>query len=130
MAVPGRLSNKALTAELRKLAVIINVEHFDDDGSPLTNEQALARLIWKMALGYTETVIDDNGTRQKVTHKPVAWAMQYLFERIEGKAQVAQPENESGMKAADKVRDLAKQRINALAAGVTSGPPKHKPKGA
>jgi hypothetical protein len=38
-----------------------------------------------------------------------------------------QPDNEGGMKAADKVRDLAKQRVNALAAASAGGPPKHKP---
>lgn len=124
MPVPGRLSGKQLTNHLRTLAEeMISVT---DAGDPITRAQALADLIWKFALGWTEEYRDDNGTLVKKKHPPVAWAMQYLFERTEGRAPVSMPENEGGLKAADKVSDLAKQRVNQrakAAAGVTSGPP-------
>lgn len=121
---PGILGGKALTAELRKLAVeAIDVS---PDGTPVTREQILSLLIWNQALGWTETwwETDSSGNRIKreVKHKPVPWAQQYLFERMEGKAAQAMPEENGGVKAADKVRQLAKDRINSLAR-ITAGPP-------
>jgi len=126
MASPlGRLGTRALTNELRKLAA--EVHTITNDGTPVTREQALADMIWKLALGWTETVLDEEGNRKKVTHPPVAWAMQYLFERIEGKAPQAIVEDAGGIKAADRVRELAKDRINSLAR-VAAGPPSIKKK--
>lgn len=119
----GRMGGKALTAELRKLAG--QAVSVDDNGDPITREMRLAELIWKQALGYTEVIRDEMGTETKRDHPPVAWAQQYLFERMEGKAPVAMPENDGTMKAADKVRQLSKDRVNALAAKIVpSGPPK------
>jgi hypothetical protein len=127
MPVQGRFGGKALTAELRKLAA--EVHTVTNDGTPVTREQRLGELIWQQALGWTEESRDDNGTMKKVVHLPVAWAQQYLFERLEGKAPVAVAENDGGMKAADKVRSLAKDRVNALAAKAAVGkPPSYKPK--
>jgi hypothetical protein len=122
----GRFSSKALTGHLKRLAS--EAVTITDDGTPVTREEQLAKLIWDQALGYTEETRNEEGTLVKVYHKPTAWAQQYLYERIEGKAQVMQPDNEGGMKAADKVRDLAKQRVNALAVAKAGGPPRHKPK--
>lgn len=118
---------RALTGHLRTLAG--EVHTVTDDGTPVTREQALAELIWKQALGWTETTRDDSGNAKNVKHPPVAWAQQYLYERIDGKAMVMQPDGETGLKAADKVRELARDRVNALAAAVVpSGPPKFRPK--
>lgn len=126
----GRLGGKALTSELRKLAN--EATTITDDGTPVTREQQLAVMIWRQALGWTEDTRDEMGNAVTKKHPPVAWCQQFLFERMEGKAPVASTENDGGMKAADKVRQLAKDRINALSiakAGV-GGPPKHKPKSA
>ncbi len=94
-------------------------------------QERLAELIWKQALGYVEEVRNEEGTLTKVVHKPVAWAQQYLFERMEGKAAIAAPDASVGMRAADKVRALAKDRLNRIAETVTapkaSRPPVHKP---
>jgi hypothetical protein len=124
----GKIGGKALTGELRKLASEVHTS--DAHGNAITKEQALSDLIWKQALGWEEVTRDEMGNLVKVLHKPVAWAQQYLFERLEGKAPIAMPDNDGGMKAADKVRQLAKDRINARAvasAGIGK-PPKHKPK--
>jgi hypothetical protein len=123
----GRLSSKALTGELRRLAVEVIPSNDPSVLEGQTREQLLADLIWKQALGWTEITRDDEGTLLKKVHPPVAWAQQYLFERIEGKAPVATADVDGGMKAADKVRELARDRINALTA-VKAGPPSHKPK--
>lgn len=127
MPVQGRFGGKALTGELRKLAQEVHTSA--PDGTPITKEQALADLIWKQALGWEEVLRDENGSLTKKVHTPVAWAQQFLWERMEGKAPVAIAENEGGMKAADKVRSLAKDRVNALAAKAAIGkPPSYKPK--
>lgn len=114
-AVPksGRLSTKTLTSELRKLADQMHT--IDDEGNPITNEAALAQLVWKMALGYVEK--DEQG--KETYHKPAAWAIQYIYERMDGKVPQAIAEEETRVKAAEKVRSMAKERINALAAKST-----------
>ena len=98
-----------------------------DDGTPLTRAEALARLLWNMALGYSEKVRDENGTLKDVAHPPVAWASQFLYDRLEGRPQTAIAEDETRVKAAERVRDLSKQRLNKMAASVI-GPPVHRPK--
>lgn len=125
MSAPGKMGGKRLTDELRKLAV--QVHTVMDDGTQVTREEALAELVWKYALGHTEKVRDINGDLVEKAHPPVAWAMQYLFERMEGKAPNAMPDSEGGIKALDKVRSLTLKRLNDMA-GKKSGPPAHKPK--
>lgn len=122
---PGKFGLKALTSELRKL--MAEVHTTTADGTPITKAEALADIVAKMALGWEEVTRDEMGNLIKKIHPPVAWAIQYVFERMEGKSAIATPENESGMKASDKVRELARDRVNALSK-VTAGPPKFKPK--
>lgn len=117
----------ALTAELKKLAS--QVHTIRDDGTQITREEALAEHIWNLALGWIERTRDENGTLQEIKHPPVAWAAQYLFERCEGKAQVASLPVETGLRASEKVRALARERLNAFVKVPAVGPPSHKPKG-
>ena len=119
-----RFSPRALTIEVRKLAE--EAFSITDDGTPLTRAEALARLLWNLAMGYKEKVRDDSGTMKEVTHPPIAWASQYIYERLEGRPQTAIAEDETRVKAAEKVRDLAKARLNKIAVAV-AGPPQHKP---
>lgn len=123
----GRFNSKELTEYLRKLAA--TPHDWSEDGV-VSKGEALAQLLFKKALGYTEKKIDDEGVESVILHKPEAWAMQVIYDRLEGKTPQAIAEDEGRLKAADRVRDLAKQRLNALA-GVTSpppGPPKFTPK--
>lgn len=112
MALP-KFAGAALTRELKKLAseVVAEVE-----GTPLTREQLLAQMIWRQALGWTEVTTDNNGNRKEVYHPATQWAQTLVFERLEGKAAAAaDPQAGEQVKAADKVRELARQRINQLA---------------
>lgn len=119
----GRLNGKVLTENLRKLAG--EVHELLPDGTQLTREEVLSRLIWQQALGWTEEVRDDLGNRTRKVHPPVSWCQQFLFERMEGRAPQAVQDESSSMRAADKVRELSKQRLNALASAAI-GPPKVK----
>lgn len=129
-SAPRKLNTRALTRHLTEIgqeAVTI-----DNEGRPITREEALARLLWDKALGYVDQVKTDEGAMKDVIHKPESWAMQYIYDRREGRAVVSIAEDEGRVKAAEKVRDLAKARINSMAvsaAGPASkGPPIHKPK--
>lgn len=127
MAVP-RIGGKTLTLELRKLGA--EVHTILDDGTQVTKDEALAEFMWKKALGYTEKFKDDDGNNRIRVHEPAAWAMQYIWERREGKSPAALPDEGGGMKASAKVRELAKGRLNALAAKAVKpvvGPPTFKP---
>lgn len=123
MKAPGNLGGKQLTDELRKLAH--EVVSVTDGGDPLTRIQILGLKIWNQALGWVENYRDDSGTLCERVHPPVAWCQQFVFERCEGRAAVQAPDPESGLKAADKVRELVVGRLNSLAA-VAKGPPKLK----
>lgn len=110
-----------LTTSLRKLAAeIVDV---DESGDPLTRAEKLAAMIWKMALGYTEDTRDDHGNLKRIVHPPVQWAIQYVYERMEGKAPLATPDDGNKIRAVDKVSELAKARINDITARVIGPPP-------
>lgn len=119
----GKLSGKHLTENLRRLSS--EAIDITPTGDPITRADVLAQLIWKQALGWTEEGRDDLGNKFRKVHPPVGWCQQYLFERMEGRSPQASAEETTGIKAADKVRDLAKQRINAMAS-IAVGPPKKK----
>lgn len=126
-----KVNPRALTKHLQKLGQ--EAHTVDNEGTPVTREEALAQLLWNMALGYTEKVLDNEGHWQQVIHKPVSWAMQYVYDRREGKVPQAIGEDEGRIKASDKVRELAKSRLNALALAAagpakSKGPPSYRPK--
>jgi hypothetical protein len=98
-----------LSKYLRALA--LDVETCNEDGDPITKAQALAGLVWKHALGFTE---EDVKTGEKTVNRPNWTAIDLLYSRIEGKIPVAVIEDQ-GKSLADKVSDLGKAKINALA---------------
>lgn len=119
----ARQLTKLLSAELEKVVDIL------DDGTQVTNKEKLIQQVVRQAVGWTEEKRDDSGNLTKIVHAPVGWCQQFCFMQVEGKAPMAVQEETPGIRAADKVRDLAKQRMNALAKQVTapakpSGPPK------
>lgn len=114
----------ALTNALRKLAT--EQVSVDNDGNPITKADVLAKLIWDQALGGERKTVDDKGSERTEIVKPVAWAQQYIFERIEGKAKIQEPEEQKGIKAKDRVDDLVRDRLNGIAK-IKSGPPSFKP---
>jgi hypothetical protein len=96
-----------LSKYLRCLA--LEIETVDEQGDPVTKAQALAMLVWKHALGFKDR--DDKG--KESFHKPETWAIELLYNRIEGRIPIAVVE-ESGRSLTEKVSDLGKARINSL----------------
>ena len=92
------------------------VHSHDEQGRPITNQEALYRQLWKQALGFTEIVRDDNGIAHKVVHEPNLTISRSLLEQIAGKPSTAAPPERVGISAAETVRRLAIERVNRLAA--------------
>lgn len=130
-----RYNSRELTNHLRELAAEVHdwIMEEDGEGKVITKGEALANLLWERALGYDEVKIDDEGNEKRIRHEPAQWAIQLVYERLEGRAPQAVTEDETRRKAKDRVDELAKQRINALATAAAddsglAGPPKYKPK--
>lgn len=113
---------KSLRAELRKLASEIS-DQVDEAGDPLTNDQVLARMIWRQAKGWTEVIRDDNGNKKEIVHPPVAWAQQFIYLQVDGKVPEASPDDTQGIRAVDKVSELAAERLNNITGKVIKPPP-------
>lgn len=117
MALP-RYTGKELTKFLRQLAM--EAESSADDGTPQTKAEMLSRLLWKKALGYTAMELRGeaaNRVMAEVYHPPESWAIQMIYERLEGKVANAAADEAGKLSAADRVSELARNRINALAGG-------------
>ena len=105
------------------------------DGTVLTRGEALAKLVWDRALGWTEVKIDDTGKESFLYHEPTSWAMQLIWDRIEGKVPMAVTEDDDKPKVKDRVDEMATTRFNDLASRAhdeveelkKKGPPKRKP---
>lgn len=108
-----RITGKELTRHLRDLAAEAATAR--DNGDVVSNAQALAELIWKKALGYTDMQKNRDGELIETYHTPESWAIQLLYERIEGKAGPTTTEEAGKISAADKVGELSRNRINAMA---------------
>jgi hypothetical protein len=127
----GKISESKLSYHLAKVGE--EMETVLDDGTPVTKEEALARLLYKKALGWTEkrVVEDDYGNKSTVEdyHPPENWAVQAIWDRREGRPTPSQSDaDKKGMSASEKVRELAKKRMSKITqATARPGPPKHKP---
>ena len=73
--------------------------------------EALARFVWKQALGYEE--LNDAG--EKVKHEPDKWAVGLLFDRLEGKVTAIPVAGKTGLSIADRVSEQGKRALNKLA---------------
>jgi hypothetical protein len=129
MSKSARLKKSELTHYLREFAKEAYENGLLDDGTCQTREQALANLIWHRALGYTEERTDDEGTVHETYHPPEKWAIQLIWERMEGRVSEAKAEDGGRITAAERVRELATQRINALAEAGDRRPPPSLKKG-
>lgn len=127
MALP-RYTGKELTKFLRQLAM--EAESSADDGTVQTKAEMLSRLLWKKALGYTAMELRGeaaNRVMAEVYHPPESWAIQMIYERLEGKVANAATDDAGKLTAAERVSELSRNRINALAGGGLPGATKPTP---
>jgi hypothetical protein len=110
---PKPYNPRQLTKHLRELAAEIHT--IEDDGTMLTRGEALALEVWKRALGYEDRLTDDEGKESCIKVPPAQWAIQMVFDRMEGRTPQAIEEEETRVSAAEKVRELSASRINGMA---------------
>ena len=90
------------------------VRRSDGEDHIATKAEALARLIWKKALGYTETITGAGGKLQEKAHSPNTAMMHIIFERIEGKVQGDKESPRENMTVADRIGEQGKKAINEV----------------
>lgn len=113
---------KLLTEHLNK---ILKEKHDDKvkiDGKmkTITKGEALARQMVSAAIGYSEVMVvedkDGNEMTRTITHSPDRNLAKEILDRVEGKAATTGvKEDDSRPSVADKVSELGKNRLNAMA---------------
>ncbi|GAG94536.1 unnamed protein product, partial [marine sediment metagenome] len=78
-----------------------------------TKAEALARLIWKKALGYKETAVI-KGELIDTHYHPDRQLMGLLFDRMEGRAPSTIGEGDEKITVAERVSEQGKKRINEV----------------
>lgn len=88
----------------------------DDDGElrMASKAEALARMVWKRGLGYTETQKDANGEEIEIIHPPDRTYVAMLFDRMEGRVPQSLTEGEEKLTAAERVSEQGVSRINSV----------------
>jgi len=86
-----------------------------DDSKIATKAEALARLLWRMALGKPEFVDDPDAKGIiKLPRNPDKGAMAQIIERLEGKVPAAINDDSGKRSVADRVTEQGAKRINAI----------------
>lgn len=86
----------------------------NDEDRMVTKAEALARLIWKRALGYSEMRSGKDGKPVEYTYSPDKGCMSLIFDRMEGKAPAALDEGDEKLTVAERVSEQGKKRINEV----------------
>ena len=87
----------------------------------VTKAEAMARYLWKVALGYEETVdvCDKQGKKTGIrpeVHKPDKWAINLIWDRTEGRAGAADLKGGSDKASLhEKVSEQGKKRLAQIA---------------
>lgn len=107
-------AGRLLSSYLRRIAQEETefVVHPDGD-MMVTKAEALARLMFKLALGYDE--IKDDG--KVIVHNPSAGMIALIWDRIEGRSVPLVNGDKDGRTLPKKISEETKRRMNQLATG-------------
>ena len=121
-------SPKTETGKLKKAGMLLSqfirsialeqtelIKGVDGEDRMASKAEAIARLTFKKALGYTEEIRHDDGTMEKIVHPPDRWAIALLWDRMEGRAPLMNPEKKDRRSIADRVSEQGKKRSNKIA---------------
>ncbi len=120
MAAPKRRNpnsssaGKMLSRYIRMIAEEETEFVKDDDGvdKMATKAEAMARNMWKIALGWTEyATAGDGGPPIETVHPPDLKMMQLLYDRMEGRAQTAAEDDSFRPSTAQKITEQGQRRI-------------------
>ena len=107
---------KKLSNYLEQIGHEIHDTGFVDDAGtirPITRDEALAREIWKRALGYIKETTNSDGSVSNRYFPPDPKAQAFIFERREGK--FVTPIDERSITLLEKISELAKSQLNKAA---------------
>lgn len=111
----GSVSSRLFSASIRK--EFEKPESVDDEGNIITRAEILAKILVKKAMGYVEII---EGV--EIVHPPERWAIELLYDRMEGRVAAAEPEKLTSKTVAEKVGHMAKLSINSMTKAVVKGP--------
>lgn len=86
----------------------------DGEDQLASKAEALARLVWKKALGYTEQKVI-KGELIDINYPPDRTMISLLWDRMEGRTPLMNPEKGNKRTIADKVSEQGKKRSNKIA---------------
>ena len=112
-----KYNSRQLTDHIRELlAEASEVMEEGDNGEIkcLTKGEVLADLIVKRALGYRKTTRTDEGEEKTEEFPPERWAIELVWDRVEGKTPQAVQEDDRSLRVAERVSDLSKKRLNKM----------------
>ena len=92
------------------------IKNAKGDDQMATKAEALARLVWKKALGYTEQKAEEGGLVDYY-HAPDKTMIGLLWDRMEGRAPLMNPDKKDRRSIADRVSEQGKKRSNKIAEG-------------
>jgi hypothetical protein len=119
----GRLLTKFIRQIAEECTEVIKDEDNPLEARMVSKAEAMARKMWDIALGYTETIVRVDGPID-IVHPPDHKMMTILLDRLEGRAATATEDETLRPTAAQKVSEAAQKRI-ADAGGLDVG---HAPK--
>ena len=90
----------------------------DGEDQMASKAEALARLVWKKALGYTEQKVI-KGDLTDVNYPPDRTMIALLWDRMEGRAPLMNPDKKDRRSIADRVSEQGKKRSNKIAESST-----------
>ncbi len=110
-------AGRLLSGYLRKIAQeeteLIKSEGSDDDRM-VTKAEALARLMFKLALGWEE---ENLKTGVMKVHNPSAGMIALIFDRMEGRSTPLTDNDKQGRALPKKVSEESKNRLNRMVTG-------------
>jgi len=87
----------------------------DGEDKMVTKAEALVRLGFRHALGFTETRVNDDGTELNIVHMPDRVWGSMIWDRMEGRVAAVEPGKKEKRTVSDKVGEQNKKRLNDMA---------------
>ena len=105
-----------LSRILREVAEeVTEMVTIDGEDKMVTKAEALVRLGFKHALGFTEKRVNDEGVEFEIIHSPDRVYGVMIWDRMEGRVAAIEPGKKEKRTVADKVGEQNKNRINRIA---------------
>ena len=104
---------RTVAEEVTEMVTVVGLDGPED--KMVTKAEALVRLGFKHALGFTETRVDDKGTETKIVHPPDRVYGCMIWDRMEGRVAAVEPGKKEKRTIADRVGEQNKKRLNVIA---------------